>query len=347
MIPFLPQDRYLGRTSQDAQTQRSYGCGKHVVPRRIASPRDQSIAIDVGGEHNPNAHRHNLPCCKIERDIAAVTRGSLELGHRRQRLWFARGFWHRSCRGDADPEVRSRRQRRDEDEECGKLKQTIGVDHRVGPVSVLSLRPAVTSQLQSFCSKSQFPAFSLQPPVGPLVRKNLALFARVDGRVSMKRPGKKTTAADVPNARGRRVLTGALRGPNLRAAVGKNIRKIRRDLGLTLAKMEERTGIDSAYIGAMERGVQNITMDSLSNLAAAYGVQPHDLICGIGYGVSPSQLVTLDFLARLTSAVDVRVQSLLLEQGAVPVGSSTLASVLGALFEAAGRREQYAPTSRP
>ena len=163
----------------------------------------------------------------------------------------------------------------------------------------------------------------------------------------MKRPGKKTLAADEPNARGRRVLTGVLRGPNLRAAVGKNIRKIRRDLGLTLAKMEARTGIDSAYIGAMERGVQNITMDSLSNLAAAYGVQPHDLICGVGYGVSPSQLVTLDFLARLTSAVDVRVQSLLLEQGAVPVGSSTLVSVLGALFEAAGRREQYAPTSRP
>ena len=80
--------------------------------------------------------------------------------------------------------------------------------------------------------------------------------------------------------------------------------------------MEARTGIDSAYIGAMERGVQNITMDSLSNLAAAYGVQPHDLICGIGYGVSPSQLVTLDVLARLTSAVDNRIQTLLLEQGA-------------------------------
>ncbi|RYF12624.1 MAG: XRE family transcriptional regulator [Oxalobacteraceae bacterium] len=163
----------------------------------------------------------------------------------------------------------------------------------------------------------------------------------------MKKPGNKAAAANEPNARGRRVLTGALRGPNLRAAVGKNIRKIRRDLGLTLAKMEERTGIDSAYIGAMERGVQNITMDSLSNLAASYGVQPVELICGIGYGVLPSQFITLDVLARLTAAMDDRVQSLLLEQGSIPVGSSTLASVLGALFEAAGRREQYAPTTRP
>lgn len=143
------------------------------------------------------------------------------------------------------------------------------------------------------------------------------------------------------------MLTGALRGPNLRVAVGKNIRKIRRDLGLTLAKMEERTGIDSAYIGAMERGVQNITMDSLSNLAASYGVQPVELICGIGYGVAPSQLITLDLLARLTSAVDDRVQSLLLEQGCVPIGSSTLASVFGALFEAVARRERYAPKTRP
>ncbi len=346
MIPFSPQDRHLGRADHDPQTQRSHRCGKHMIPRCIAAPGDKSIPIDAGAEPKPNTRWYNLPCREVERDIVAVTGGGLELGRCRRRRCLTRGFWSGSYRQRAYLEVRSRRHGRDEGEECGKLKQSSDVDHRVGPMSAFRLPSAVASQLRPFYRPSQFSGFSLQPPIGTLTRENLAVFAQVDGRVSMKRPGKKMSAADEPSARGRRVLTGALRGPNLRAAVGKNIRKIRRDLDLTLAKMGERTGIDSAYIGAMERGVQNITMDSLSNLAAAYGVQPHDLICGISYGVSQSQLVTLDFLARLTSAVDDRVQSLLLEQGAVPVGSSTLASVLGALFEAAGRREQYAPTTR-
>ena len=110
--------------------------------------------------------------------------------------------------------------------------------------------------------------------------------------------------------------------------------------------MEARTGIDAAYIGAMERASQNITVDSLSNLAAAYGVLPHDLMCGSGYGVSPSHLVTLDVLARLTAAVDCRMQALLLEQGPVPVGRATLATILGALFDAMGQSGQYVPSLR-
>lgn len=162
----------------------------------------------------------------------------------------------------------------------------------------------------------------------------------------MTRQPKDPTSAGERTLRGRRVLTGTLRGPDLRAAIAKNIRRIRRDLGLTQAQMETRTGIDSAYIGAMERADQNITVDSLSNLAAAYGVQPHDLVCGQSYGVSPSQLVTLDILARLTASVDVRVQALLLEHGPVPVGAATLAAMLGALFDAIGGDQQYAPTPR-
>ena len=162
----------------------------------------------------------------------------------------------------------------------------------------------------------------------------------------MARQPKEPILAEDSNLRGRRVLTGALRGPNLRAAIAKNIRQIRRDLGLTQAQMETRTGIDSAYIGAMERADQNITVDSLSNLAAAYGVQPHDLVCGKSYGVSPSQLVTLDILARLTSALDARVQALLLERGPVPVGASTLAAALGAMFEAIGSHHEYAPAPK-
>ena len=144
--------------------------------------------------------------------------------------------------------------------------------------------------------------------------------------------------------RGRRVLSGRLQGPDLRAAIGRNIRQIRRELGLTQNQMEARTGIAAAYIGAMERADQNITVDSLSNLAAAYGVLPHDLVCGKTYGLPPTRLFTLDVLARLTAAADRRAQYLLLKQGPIAVGVSTLATLLGALFEAAGETDPYAPS---
>lgn len=162
----------------------------------------------------------------------------------------------------------------------------------------------------------------------------------------MARRAKNAEPSSDNTGRGRKVLTGKLRGPDLRAAIARNIRKIRRDLGLTQEQMEARTGIDAAYIGAMERADQNITVDSLSNLAAAYGVQPHDLVCGTRYGLPPTRPFTLDILARLTAAADKQAQTLLLKQGPVAVGASTLATLLGALFEAAGESDPYAPSPK-
>lgn len=160
----------------------------------------------------------------------------------------------------------------------------------------------------------------------------------------MARRSKNTEPSSANTLRGRRVLTGKLRGPDLRAAIGRNIRKIRHELGLTQAQMEARTGIDAAYIGAMERADQNITVDSLSNLAAAYGVLPHDLVCGTAYALSPTRLFILDVLARLTAAADKRVQYLLLRREPFVVGASTPATLLGALFEATGKAGPYAPS---
>ena len=75
-----------------------------------------------------------------------------------------------------------------------------------------------------------------------------------------------------------RVLSGEVKGPSVRARVAKNVARIRRELKLSLSEMEERTGIHRGFIGAIEGGNQNITVDTLSNLAVAYGVPPDDLI---------------------------------------------------------------------
>jgi len=67
-----------------------------------------------------------------------------------------------------------------------------------------------------------------------------------------------------------RVLSGELKGPSLRARIAKNVYRIRSELNLSQDEMGKRTGIAGAFIGAIERGDQNITVDTLSNLAVAW-----------------------------------------------------------------------------
>ena len=141
----------------------------------------------------------------------------------------------------------------------------------------------------------------------------------------------------------RKVAVGRVEGPNLRAVIAKNARAIRAELGLTQEQMGERSGIRKAYIGEVEKGNQNLTVDSLSNLAAGYGIPAHDFIFGPGYADPASGQITLDTLARLTGAIHQRVEDLLAERGPVPVGKAVLASVVGALFDAVSRMDKYTP----
>lgn len=133
---------------------------------------------------------------------------------------------------------------------------------------------------------------------------------------------------------------------DLNVIVGQNIYNIRKSLDLTQEKMAERTGLTLSSLGSLERGQNNITLSSLGNLAAAYGVDPHALICGTDYGVSHGEGLSLATLARLTSAIDSRVHALLVKNGPVAIGQSHLASVLGALFDAFSDTDKFTPVVR-
>lgn len=144
-----------------------------------------------------------------------------------------------------------------------------------------------------------------------------------------------------PKRRRKHAMGGELRGPDLKTVVGKNSYRIRHELDVTQEVMAQRLGVTASFLGGVERGKQNITLDSLSNLAAAYGVDAHTLVCGAEYGVAKDDGLTLDVLARYVDALNTRVQELLLRHGPIPVGRATVASILAAFFETAASTEKY------
>lgn len=64
----------------------------------------------------------------------------------------------------------------------------------------------------------------------------------------------------------------------IRERVALNIRRIRRGNGLSQEKLAGLCGLHRTYIGSVERGERNITIENLDRIANALGVDPRDLI---------------------------------------------------------------------
>jgi transcriptional regulator with XRE-family HTH domain len=64
----------------------------------------------------------------------------------------------------------------------------------------------------------------------------------------------------------------------LSAVVGNNIKKYRKILNISQEELAGRAGLHRTYIGGIERGERNITLDSLQIIAAALKVAPVELI---------------------------------------------------------------------
>jgi transcriptional regulator with XRE-family HTH domain len=57
-------------------------------------------------------------------------------------------------------------------------------------------------------------------------------------------------------------------------ATGEAIRSLRRERGVAQEAFAARAGLDRSYMGAIERGEFNFTMDTLVKVAAGLGVRP-------------------------------------------------------------------------
>lgn len=59
---------------------------------------------------------------------------------------------------------------------------------------------------------------------------------------------------------------------DMRRLVGRNVRRVRKERGLTQEQLADRSGFNQQYISDLERGFRNPTVVSLFELAQALGV---------------------------------------------------------------------------
>ena len=64
----------------------------------------------------------------------------------------------------------------------------------------------------------------------------------------------------------------------LQIVVGRNIRRLRRERGLSQEDLADEIGVHRTYMGGVERGERNLTLRSLERLAERLGVSPLSLL---------------------------------------------------------------------
>jgi len=64
----------------------------------------------------------------------------------------------------------------------------------------------------------------------------------------------------------------------LQVAVGGNLRRLRHDLGFSQEAFGEHIGWHRTFVGAVERGERNLTMQTVERLSSQLGVHPLDLL---------------------------------------------------------------------
>lgn len=68
----------------------------------------------------------------------------------------------------------------------------------------------------------------------------------------------------------------------LRQLIGMRIRAIRNAKGLTQQKLADIAGLDYRYIGALERGERNFSIDTLEKVLVALNVEINELMLASG-----------------------------------------------------------------
>lgn len=60
--------------------------------------------------------------------------------------------------------------------------------------------------------------------------------------------------------------------------VGENVRRLRKERGLTQEQLAMEVAIDLTYLGGIERGRRNPSICVIARVAEALGVHPQDLL---------------------------------------------------------------------
>jgi transcriptional regulator with XRE-family HTH domain len=65
---------------------------------------------------------------------------------------------------------------------------------------------------------------------------------------------------------------------NLRRVFAANLRQARQGAGLSQESLADRAGLHRTYVGSVERGERNISIDNIERLAVALGLAASSLL---------------------------------------------------------------------
>ena len=68
---------------------------------------------------------------------------------------------------------------------------------------------------------------------------------------------------------------------DLQKTLGRNLRRYRRERGLSQEAFATAVGVHRTYMGGVERGDRNLTLRSVERMAELLGVEPLDLLTHI------------------------------------------------------------------
>lgn len=63
-----------------------------------------------------------------------------------------------------------------------------------------------------------------------------------------------------------------------RKQFGERVRKLRKKLGISQEELGFRAGLHRTYIGSIERGEQNVSIDNIHKIAKGLKVSPKELL---------------------------------------------------------------------
>lgn len=63
--------------------------------------------------------------------------------------------------------------------------------------------------------------------------------------------------------------------------VGSNLRNFREGMGISQEELADRCGLHRTYVGSVERGERNISLDNIVRLANALNISPGQLLEGL------------------------------------------------------------------
>jgi transcriptional regulator with XRE-family HTH domain len=77
-------------------------------------------------------------------------------------------------------------------------------------------------------------------------------------------------------------MVSGSKGSRLRQLLAHRVREERTRQQLSQEALAEKTGLHRTYIGSIERGERNVSIDNIDRLARALGIKAADLLGGSG-----------------------------------------------------------------